>query len=330
MSGQGTSHQTTERKPLVSVIVLCYNQEDYIATCLDSVLDQHCPFDYEVIVGDDASSDRTPEICREYQQRYPDRIVLQLNESNKGITRNYFDCLQLARGRYIGDCGGDDFWIDSEKLAKEIAVLESHPDVSIVHSNWRSFHQETQQYVDNNGDITSDVYDPSDYGQAAVARFLSRRLRPEIVLSAACYRKSIIREAYAEHPELFVGQDIKAEDIPVTAFLLQAGPAYFMAENHLAYRVLSESVSHSRNPRRYYTFALDCFVQTMRVAAALGVDKAPMQAYCDEHVADYMHYAWQAGDAAYAARLHGAVRLLRCRMNFKSFVKAFLLRLRRK
>ncbi|HOF93004.1 MAG TPA: glycosyltransferase, partial [Bacteroidales bacterium] len=77
-------------KPLVSVLILAYNQEEYIADCLDSALAQQGDFDFEIVVAEDASVDGTLVICREYQRRYPGKIVLLSNQSNRGVVRNYF------------------------------------------------------------------------------------------------------------------------------------------------------------------------------------------------------------------------------------------------
>lgn len=110
--------------PIVSVIVITYNQQDTIKQSLDSILNQVIDFSYEVIIGDDASSDRTYEICKEYQNKYPEIVRLFRNTENKGILNNYYDCVLRANGKYIADCAGDDFWIDNYKLQKQVNILE--------------------------------------------------------------------------------------------------------------------------------------------------------------------------------------------------------------
>ena len=102
-----TSHKI---QPLVSVLVATYNQEKYIAQTLDCILMQQCSFEFEIIIGEDCSTDKTREICLEYQAKYPDQIVLCLNEYNKGLLDNYFDIFLKTKGKYIADCGGDDYW----------------------------------------------------------------------------------------------------------------------------------------------------------------------------------------------------------------------------
>ncbi len=111
----------------VSVIVLTFNHENYIAQALDSILMQKVNFRYEILVGDDASSDRTPQLLSEYQSRYPDIIRLRLRKQNLGATQNAYELLNLAQGSYIAACEGDDYWLTPEKLQKQVDFLEANP-----------------------------------------------------------------------------------------------------------------------------------------------------------------------------------------------------------
>ena len=101
-------------------------------------------------LADDCSTDSTPDICRHYARKYPDKIRYIANSVNKGVVDNYFDCVLDARGEYIADCAGDDFWTDEYKLQKQTELLESNSDVVLVHTDWMYY------------DIKSgDMYPPS-------------------------------------------------------------------------------------------------------------------------------------------------------------------------
>jgi glycosyltransferase involved in cell wall biosynthesis len=117
--------------PLVSVVVICYNQQEFIGQALQSILDQEIDWPMEVIVADDASTDATPEIIREFDNRHPGRIRPLLRPENVGIHANAMDALNNTQGKYVALCEGDDFWTDPEKLRRQISHLEEHPDVSI-------------------------------------------------------------------------------------------------------------------------------------------------------------------------------------------------------
>ena len=112
----------------VSVYMLTYFHEKYVSEAIESVLAQNTKYKYELIISDDCSKDRTVEILRDYQQKYPDKIRLQLNTENIGIPRNIFQARCMCRGRYIVALSGDDYWIDENKIEKEVAFLDSHEE----------------------------------------------------------------------------------------------------------------------------------------------------------------------------------------------------------
>ena len=113
---------------MVSVIVLTYNHEKYIKQALDSILEQKVDFKYEILIGDDASTDSTSDIVREYAANYPDVVCAYVREKNIGATNNLYDLLCRAQGNYIACCEGDDFWTDPSKLQVQIEWLEIYPE----------------------------------------------------------------------------------------------------------------------------------------------------------------------------------------------------------
>lgn len=112
----------------VSVIVITYNHEKFIKQALDSILMQKVDFKYEILIGDDASTDSTPEILNEYKKLYPDIINLYLNSVNLGATRNAYNLLISAKGKYLASCEGDDYWSDKYKLRDQINFLERNKE----------------------------------------------------------------------------------------------------------------------------------------------------------------------------------------------------------
>lgn len=121
----------SRRAPKVSIVTLTYNQERYIREALGSVVAQECDFDFECIIGDDASTDSTPDILREYQARYPDRIKPVLREENLGPRRNLADLLSRCTGQYVAVLDGDDYWTSPHKLQKQVAFMDAHPDCAL-------------------------------------------------------------------------------------------------------------------------------------------------------------------------------------------------------
>lgn len=113
--------------PLVSVYMTTYYHEKYIAEALDSILRQRISFPYEIVISDDCSQDGTVGIIRQYAEKH-DCIRLHVNEQNLGLTANMFQVRTFCRGKYLVDLSGDDYWIDDDKLRKQVDFLESHPD----------------------------------------------------------------------------------------------------------------------------------------------------------------------------------------------------------
>lgn len=123
-----------EEEILLSIGMLTYNQEKYVRQALDSVIMQKVNFRYEVIVGDDCSTDGTQEILKEYAEKFPDIFQLVLREKNIGTTKNNYDLKHRAKGKYFACLEGDDYWTDENKLQIQVDFLESHPEyIACVH-----------------------------------------------------------------------------------------------------------------------------------------------------------------------------------------------------
>jgi len=120
---------------MVSICVMSYNLEHYISETLDSILMQKVNFQYNIVVSDDCSTDKTREILQQYAAKYPDKITLLLQENNLGVVANFVETLKACRGKYIATLDGDDYWTDPLKLQKQVDFLESNKDFSIVFHN---------------------------------------------------------------------------------------------------------------------------------------------------------------------------------------------------
>lgn len=128
-------------KVLVSVCLQAYNQIDYIKKSLDSIIAQKTNFTFEVLLGDDESSDGTREICIDYAKKHPDKIKLffhhrknniKINSKSTGIF-NFLYNLFSASGDFIAYCDGDDFWEDEFKLQKQVNYLKEHPNTVLTY-----------------------------------------------------------------------------------------------------------------------------------------------------------------------------------------------------
>lgn len=129
---------------LVSIICCTYNHEPYIAQCLDGFLMQKTNFLFEILIYDDASTDNTPAIIREYEQRYPlivKPVYQTENQYSRGVKIGLVYNHSRAKGEYIAFCEGDDYWTDPYKLQKQVDFLEGHPEYVMCSHRYRQYFQ---------------------------------------------------------------------------------------------------------------------------------------------------------------------------------------------
>jgi glycosyltransferase involved in cell wall biosynthesis len=123
---------------LVSICCITYNHENYIKDALDGFLMQRTDFEFEILIHDDASTDRTAEIIKEYELKHPDLIkpIYQIeNQHSKGVKVGSFN-RDRAKGKYLAICEGDDYWIDPYKLQKQFDYMNANPDcLMCVHAS---------------------------------------------------------------------------------------------------------------------------------------------------------------------------------------------------
>jgi glycosyltransferase involved in cell wall biosynthesis len=115
----------------VSVLMITYNHEKFIAQAIESILMQVVDFDYEIVIGEDCSTDQTREIVCTYQSIYPETIKLFLPSQNVGVNRNFEQVLKRCKGEYVALLEGDDYWSDNHKLQRQVDFLDQHHDCMI-------------------------------------------------------------------------------------------------------------------------------------------------------------------------------------------------------
>lgn len=139
----------SNKEPLVSISCITYNHERYIRRCLDGFLMQKANFAFEILIHDDASTDGTADIIREYEEKYPAIIkpIYQTdNQYSKGVSISATFNWPRAKGKYIAMCEGDDYWVDVLKLQKQVDVLQKNPNINICsHPSLRLYGEEVRK-----------------------------------------------------------------------------------------------------------------------------------------------------------------------------------------
>jgi glycosyltransferase involved in cell wall biosynthesis len=210
--------------PLVSIWITAYNHVDYIRQALDSVLMQKTGFDYEIVLGEDCSTDGTRDIVLQYKEKYPDKFRLFLPEQNLGMLPMFRETYALLTGKYIAWLDGDDFWTDPDKLQKQVDFLESHPDYVMC------FHKATD--VNQILNTEKESLDPDNMLPGATLtseQFL--HIRNPVRSSSVLHRNVLERTL----PEAFYS--IPYSDWAFYFLLLKHGKAKYMDDNMSVYRI---------------------------------------------------------------------------------------------
>jgi glycosyltransferase involved in cell wall biosynthesis len=129
---------TTAAEPLIAVLMITYNHENFVEQAIRSIVDQRCPFLFKLYINDDCSTDQTSQICAALAKEYPEIIVYKRHRNNIGVRRNSIDIFKVgidSTAPYLSFCEGDDYWTDTNKLAQQLEFLERHPEVSMVYTN---------------------------------------------------------------------------------------------------------------------------------------------------------------------------------------------------
>ncbi|MFZ4263627.1 glycosyltransferase family 2 protein [Sphingobacterium sp. HJSM2_6] len=141
--------ETIESEVMVSICCITYNHEKYIAQAIEGYLMQQTTFKFEIIIGEDCSTDNTRKIVDEYVLKYPDKIKLITSESNVGVHKNSLRVNKEVRGKYLTQCDGDDYWTDPLKLQKQVDFLEQNPEYVICCHYTKRIKEDNEIYYMN-------------------------------------------------------------------------------------------------------------------------------------------------------------------------------------
>ena len=218
----------TQQNISLSVCVRTHNQEKFIADALDSVLMQRTEFEYGIIISDDASSDGTVEILKEYQNAYPDKIRLLLSEKNVGGPENLKRVIEASNAKYVTCLDGDDFYTDEYKIQKQVEFLEAHSEYgACFHNTW---------YADENGQLKGLFNRPNFHAIHDAHEFIRERWFVPI-------HSAVMRREYIEFPEWY--NTVMNDDYVVHLSVAKHGPYYYMPDVMVAYRRHGNNTSHA-------------------------------------------------------------------------------------
>lgn len=218
----------------VSVLIKAYNHEPFIARAIDSALQQRTDFAYEIVVGEDCSTDGTRGVLQHLRDTYPDRIRLLLRERNLGNIRNLTDTLQVCRGEYVALLDGDDYWTSAVKLQQQVAYLDAHPDFSSCAHN--------AVVVDATAEAELGTYRPPHRSHAITLRRML--ISDPVPTSSVMFRRGLCGEFPAWYYTIMMG------DWPLLVLNLRHGNMWYDSQVAAAHRVHAGGLWSGAEPAR--------------------------------------------------------------------------------
>lgn len=224
--------------PVVSVVVVTYNHAEFLEEALSSIFAQKTTYSFEVIVGDDASSDGTREIIRTFDAEYPGRMTIIFQESNIGPTKNLQACLAIARGEYISFLEGDDYWLVDTKLQTAVDFLI-----------------ENQEFIAFNGRNTVvDKYsNPMTWAYSETGRSSTGRYNLDDFMDdryAGLVSGLVARNTISNQDKAIIGSAHKfIFDITLNLIFCLKGDIYISHEQQVAHRVVIEASASNYKSR---------------------------------------------------------------------------------
>lgn len=176
--------------PLVSVMMLTYNHGRYIGEAIRGVVFQKFNHQFELVIGDDCSTDDTLQVCREWQKRFPHIIKILERPRNIGVQRNLIETISACRGKYLAKCEGDDYWCSKHKLRRQVDYMERHSDCNVC------FHRVINYYSHNNTKSLSNSRQKTDTTIADLAK------SNYITNLSVMYRRSVLPDLPDWLPEV--------------------------------------------------------------------------------------------------------------------------------
>ena len=230
---------------LVSICCITYNHAPYIRQCLDGFIMQKTNFKYEILIHDDASTDGTADIIREYEAKYPDifkPIYQTENQYSKGKNISATYNWPRAIGKYIAQCEGDDYWTDPLKLQKQVDFLEANPAYGLIHT--KVYHQ-----------IDSNIHEDHIYREKS--SFKELIFGQKISTLSVLVSRKVLHSAYQILDSNKKLQSTYMGDYPLFLVISSISDIAFLNTYTGVYRIIANSASRPSDIKRKYQFDLE-------------------------------------------------------------------------
>ena len=242
--------------PLVSVRMITYNHAPYIRRMIESALSQKTDFPFEVVIGEDCSTDGTREIVFDYAEKYPEIIRLVTSDQNVGMHENSRRAFEACRGQYVAYCDGDDYWLRDDKLKKQADYLEGNPNCGLVCSDYDVHHVDTdlriKNYVRHRGWQVPTSRSVEDY----IVAYNAGRIGSAILTCTVMLRRELVERVKTADPYLFEEGAFLMGDTQLWVEINALSEVAFIPESLATYNILAESASQSKDVTKNLCFQI--------------------------------------------------------------------------
>lgn len=236
-------------EPLVSINMITYNHAPYVAHAIEGVIRQRTNFPFELIIGEDCSTDGTREIVFDYQKKYPDIIQVITSEKNVGMSKNGLRTTKACQGKYIAFCEGDDYWHNPYKLQKQVDYMESHSGCGMVFTD-------INIYLDQSNKLIRSLNYYRGF-RSPVNISIEQIIGVEGPTKMTCtvlIRRNLYEQVIERDPNLHQNEKFLMGDYQIWSEIAIISEVTYLPECFATYRVLDESASRSKNQIRSLRF----------------------------------------------------------------------------
>jgi glycosyltransferase involved in cell wall biosynthesis len=234
---------------IVDIVMVTYNQEKYIAQAIESVLMQKTDFPFQLIIGEDCSTDNTRDICIDYAQKFPHKIELILQKTNQGLLLNYKSLFDACTAKYLAILEGDDYWHDQFKIQKQISLLEKDPEIGFVYSD-------VNHLLEDNS-ILHYANKKKNKDTPVGSIFKSVFKKNTIPSLTACIKHELIKKHV--NMEEFSKKNFNTIDLPLWLSITPYTKVAYIDDTTSTYRIHSESISNNKSLTQNIRFQLGVF-----------------------------------------------------------------------
>ena len=278
------------KNPLVSVKMITYNHELYIAQAIEGVLMQQTDFPIELIIGEDCSTDRTRGIVLEYQKKHPDIIRIITSEHNVGAIKNGIRTSTATKGKYIAFCEGDDYWTDPLKLEKQVDFLEASPDYGLVHSAADQLIQKKNRLI---------KWDKSDSKKIRQGYIFEDLLIFNFIITlTVCVRRDLVLDYLDKYKPQ--EKNWRMGDKPMWLEISKRAQIGYIPESLGVQRLLEYSAMHSPNKEYKMNFVKSSHDVRLFFIEKYGCSATTMKKVLDDYHNRMLHYSFWIGDIGQA------------------------------